>query len=65
MIDIGNTKTKYAHFVAGCIKEKGKCKTEDTSKIVYDYSGKVKNIMLSSVKPIPERVLSKPKNQGL
>ena len=61
MIDIGNTKTKYAHFVDGLIKEKGSCKPEDISKIVYDYSGKVKNMMLSSVKPIPDAVISKSK----
>ena len=64
MIDIGNTKTKYAYFVEGRIKEKGTCRTEDISKIINDYSGKVKNIMLSSVKPIPEHILSKPKSQG-
>ena len=64
MIDIGNTNIKYAYFVEGCIKEKGTSKTQDTSKVLYDYSGKVKNIMLSSVKPIPERILSKPKSQG-
>lgn len=64
MIDIGNTKTKYAHFVDDRIKDKGFCNTEETSKIVYVYSEKVKNIMLSSVKPIPELVLSKPKNKG-
>lgn len=63
MIDIGNTKTKYAHFVGDCIKEKGVCNTEETSKIVYIYSEKVKNIMLSSVKPIPNLVLSKFKNK--
>jgi len=64
MIDIGNTKTKYANFVDGLIKEGGTCRAEETSKIIYDYSGKVKNIMLSSVKPIPDRILSKPKNRG-
>ena len=64
MVDIGNTKTKYAYFVDGCIKEKGDCRIGDISKIVYDYSRKVKNIMLSSVKPIPECILSKPKNQA-
>ena len=64
MIDIGNTKTKYAYFVDGCIKEKGSCKSEDISKIVYDYSGKVKNIMLSSVRPIPDSILSKPMSRG-
>ena len=63
MIDIGNTKTKYAHFVSDRIKEKGVCNTEDISKIVYVYSEKVKNIMLSSVKPIPDLVLSKPRNK--
>ena len=63
MIDIGNTKTKYAHFVAGSIKEKGLCSTDETPKIVYDYSEKVKNIMISSVKPIPDLVLPKPKNK--
>tara|TARA_Y100001978_G_scaffold177143_1_gene170451 strand:+ start:159 stop:875 length:717 start_codon:yes stop_codon:yes gene_type:complete len=63
MIDIGNTKTKYAHFVSDRIKEKGVCNTEEISKIVYVYSEKVKNIMLSSVKPIPDLVLSKPKNK--
>ena len=64
MIDMGNTKTKYAYFVDGYIKEKGSCKPDDTSKIIYDYSGKVKNIMLSSVRPIPESILSKPKNRS-
>ena len=63
MIDIGNTKTKYAQFVGDCIKEKGFCNTEETSKIVCVYSEKVKNIMLSSVKPIPDLVLSKSKNK--
>ena len=50
MIDIGNTKTKYAHFVGGSIKEKGSCRAEELPKIISKYSGKVKNIMLSSVK---------------
>ena len=48
MIDIGNTKIKYAHFIDGDIKKKGGCRTtEEISKIVNDYSGKVNNIMLS------------------
>lgn len=64
MIDVGNTKTKYAYFVGGFIKEKGSCKSEDISKIVYDYSRKVNNIMLSSVRPIPESILSKSKSWG-
>ncbi len=64
MIDIGNTKIKYAYFVEDRIKEKGTSRPEDISKIINDYSGKVKNIMLSSVKPIPEHILSKPKSQG-
>jgi len=58
MIDIGNTRTKYAYFVNGRIQEKGSCRFEDTPKIVRNYSGKVKNMMLSSVKPIPDVVLS-------
>ena len=64
MIDIGNTKTKYAYFVKGTIKEKGTCRTEDLSKIIDDYSEKVKNIMLSSVKPISENILYRPKSRG-
>ena len=63
MIDIGNTKTKYAHFVAGSIKDKGLCSTDEIPKIVFDYSEKVKNIMISSVKPLPDLALSKPKNK--
>ena len=63
MIDIGNTKTKYAYFVGDSIKEKGVCRPEDLSKIICDYSGKVKNIMLSSVKPIPDNLLSKQINK--
>ena len=58
MIDIGNTKTKYAYFVGDSIKEKGVCRPEDLSKIISDYSEKVKNIMLSSVKPIPDSLFS-------
>ena len=64
MIDIGNTKTKYAYFVGDSIKEKGVCRPEDVSKIVCDYSGKGKNIMLSSVKPIPDNLLSKQISHG-
>ena len=59
MIDIGNTKTKYAYFVGDSIKEKGVCRLEDLSKIISDYSEKGKNIMLSSVKPIPDSLLLK------
>ena len=63
MIDIGNTKTKYAYFVGDSIKEKGVCGPEDLSKIISDYSEKGKNIMLSSVKPIPDILLSKQINK--
>jgi len=63
MIDIGNTKTKYAYFVGDSIKEKGVCRLEDLSKIISDYSEKGKNIMLSSVKPIPDSFLSKQINK--
>lgn len=64
MIDIGNTKTKYAHFVGGSIKEKGSCRAEELPKIISKYSGKVKNIMLSSVKPISNQILSNTTNPG-
>ena len=63
MIDIGNTKTKYAYFVGDSIKEKGVCRLEDLSKIISDYSEKGKNIMLSSVKPLPDILLSKQINK--
>ena len=63
MIDIGNTNTKYAYFVGDSIKEKGVCRPEDLSKIICDYSEKGKNIMLSSVKPIPDILLSKQINK--
>jgi len=63
MIDIGNTNTKYAYFVGDSIKEKGVCRPEDLSKIISDYSEKGKNIMLSSVKPIPDILLSKQINK--
>ena len=63
MIDIGNTNTKYAYFVGDSIKEKGFCRPEDLSKIICDYSEKGKNIMLSSVKPIPDILLSKQINK--
>ena len=58
VIDIGNTRIKYAHFVAGRIQEKGHLNTEDIPIIICNYSGKAKNAMLSSVKPIPETILS-------
>ncbi|PDH49141.1 MAG: pantothenate kinase [Bacteroidetes bacterium MED-G21] len=58
VIDIGNTRTKYAYFVGGRIKEKGNRTLEDVPKIVSHYSGKAKNVMLSSVKTIPDNILS-------
>ena len=58
VIDTGNTRTKYAHFVAGSIQEKGCLNTEDIPSIVCNYSAKAKNVMLSSVKAIPETILS-------
>ena len=65
MIDIGNTKIKYAYFIDGYINKKGGCRTaEEMSKVLNDYSGKVKNIMLSSVKPIPDHIFLGPKNKG-
>jgi len=57
VIDIGNTRTKYAYFVGGIIQEKGSLNPEDIPTIVCNYSGKVKNIILSSVKATPETIL--------
>ena len=64
MIDIGNTKIKHAYFIDGDIKKKGDCRTfEEISKIVNEYSGKVNNIMLSSVKPVPDQIFLWPQNK--
>ena len=57
MIDIGNTRTKYAYFSEGRIKERGFCGLEETPKVVCNYSKKVNTTMLSSVKPIPKPIL--------
>ena len=57
MIDIGNTRIKYATFLSGQINEKGAQEGQNTSKLVQRYSGKIKSLMLSSVKPIPNNIL--------
>ena len=58
MIDIGNTKIKYAHFNKGVIQEKGNCRFEEIPKILCYYSRIVNNMMLSSVRPIPPKKIS-------
>ena len=57
VIDIGNTRTKYAYFVADTIKEKGCIKHKDIPIIVSKFSAKTYNMMFSSVKVIPKKVL--------
>ena len=57
MIDIGNTRTKYAYFSEGRIREKGSCSLEDTPRVVSNYSKKASPTMFSSVKPIPKSIL--------
>jgi len=57
MIDIGNTRIKHATFLGGRINEKGVHEGQCTSKLVQRYLGKIKSLMLSSVKPIPSSIL--------
>ena len=57
MIDIGNTRIKYATFLGGRINEKGVHEGQSISKPAQRYSGKIKSLMLSSVKPIPNSIL--------
>ena len=57
LIDVGNTRLKYAKVLKGKIKLKGCCSEPELIKIIKDASEETNNIMISSVQPIKERIL--------
>ena len=57
VIDIGNTRIKYAGITNGQIQTKGYCTEVELHSRLNAFSGKVDNIMLSTVKPVSEAIL--------
>jgi type III pantothenate kinase len=64
VIDIGNTRIKYAGFIKGQIQTKGYCAEPELENLLKTLSGKVNSIMLSAVKPISEALLFEIKNSS-
>jgi len=62
VIDIGNTRIKYAGFINGQIQTKGYCIEPELENLLKSFSGKVNSIMLSAVKPVSEVLLLEIKN---
>ncbi len=57
VIDIGNTRIKYASIANGQIQKKGYWDENGLNIGLNSFSGRVDNIMLSSVKPVSEAIL--------
>ena len=62
VIDIGNTRIKYAGFINGQIQTKGYCIEPELENLLKTFSGNVNSIILSSVKPVSEALMFEVKN---
>jgi len=62
VIDIGNTRIKYAGFINGQIQTKGYCTEPELENLLKTLSGKVNKIMLSAVRPVSNPLLFEIKN---
>ena len=59
ILDIGNTRTKYATFSNGLLESKGYCSDNELDAVIDTHIGLVKNVLVSSVKPLSkEREIS-------
>ena len=52
ILDIGNTRIKYATFSNGVLENKGYCSDVELEGVVNTYVGLVKGMLVSSVKPL-------------
>lgn len=59
IIDIGNTRIKYASIVSGAIQTKGYCVEDELKNVLNSFQGKVGRLMLSSVKDVRKELLKK------
>jgi len=59
IIDIGNTRIKYASLVSGQIQSKGYCVESEFENLLNSFKGKVGRLMLSTVKSIDEGLLKR------
>jgi len=57
VIDIGNTRIKYAAFTKGEMQTKDSCFESELEMQLEPFSGKTKNLLLSSVNLISEKTL--------
>ena len=59
ILDIGNTRTKYATFSNGLLESKGYCSDNELDAVIDTHIGLVKKVLVSSVKPLSnEREIS-------
>jgi len=57
IIDIGNTRVKYASFQNGVLQAKGYCLDNEFDRVLNSIDGTLKRLMLCSVKPVPKALL--------
>ncbi len=59
MIDIGNTRIKYATIVSGQIKIKGVCAKNEIEKTIKNFSNTIDRVMISSVGDVSQDTWNK------
>jgi len=52
ILDIGNTRIKYATFIKGHLNHKGYCSDNELENVLTSLVGKISRLLISSVKPI-------------
>lgn len=57
IIDIGNTRIKYASIVSGEIQIKSYCAEIELENLLVSFKGKAKRLMLSSVKKLDKELI--------
>ena len=65
IIDIGNTRVKYASFHKGTLQTKGYCVENELGKVLRSIDSTIKRLILSSVKSTPKEVLLAIEEKGL
>ena len=65
IIDIGNTRVKYASFQNGVLQTQGYCVDNELGRVLSSIDPSLKRLMLSSVKPIPKELLLALEKKGV
>ena len=52
ILDIGNTRIKYATFIKGRLNYKGYCSDNELENVLTSLAGKISRLLISTVKPL-------------